>query len=304
MGRLGHGWVRASVTLLSAWLCTTNCDAQFASPPSPVVGGKATQADIEPAKPPRMRSLDELLLFHPLKHPHGDWSPRGLNFEDAWFEAADGTKLHGWYCPVEKPTAVVLIAHGNGGNLTFFGQRLALFQARWNMSAMVFDYRGYGRSEGKPTVEGVLQDARAAREFLADRERIDQTEVVLLGSSLGGAVVTRLASEKSPRGLVLESTFSSMREIAAMHYPKLAWIVPRDRLDSVSAINKFDGPLLQCHGNADRVVPYTSGEKLFAAAKEPKTFLTLEGLDHNDPLPAEYHAKLHRFLSDLPAKAK
>ena len=104
-----------------------------------------------------MRSIDEVLLFHPVKHPQGYWEPQGLEFEDAWFKAKDGTQLHGWYCPAREPKAVMLIAHGNGGNLSYLGPRLAVFQSRWNVTAMAFDYRGYGRCEGKPSVEGVLQ---------------------------------------------------------------------------------------------------------------------------------------------------
>lgn len=247
-----------------------------------------------------VRSIDEMLLFFPTQYPDGDWNPEGLQTEDIWFNAQDGTRLHGWYCPCEKARAVVLFLHGNAGNLSYRANRIAALQSDLRVTTFIFDYRGYGRSEGQPTVDGVLQDARAARKTLASRAGIDESQIVLLGESLGGAVAVSLASDKGARGLVLESTFSSLADVAAYHYPQLAWLVPTGKLDSVAIIGRYPGPLLQCHGDADATIPFASGEKLFTAAAGKKQFVRIPGGDHNDPLPASYFEQLNAFVKDLP----
>lgn len=246
------------------------------------------------------RSLDELLLFFPSKHPDGNWRPQDLDFEDVWFTAEDQTRIHGWYCPCKDARAVLLYAHGNAGNLSHRSRLLTRLQSQLGVAVLIFDYRGYGRSSGIPTTEGILKDARAARAFLAQRAGVKESEIVLMGRSLGGAVATQLAAEAQPRGLILESTFSSLKDVALNHYPKLAWLVPPKKLDSVSQIARYNGPLLQSHGNADRTIPYSSGMKLFRAANEPKQFVTIPDGDHNDPQTTEYYRQLDRFIGTLP----
>jgi fermentation-respiration switch protein FrsA (DUF1100 family) len=241
-----------------------------------------------------------MLLFYPEKYPAGDWNPSELKYEDVWFNAADGTRLHGWYCPADKPRAVVLYAHGNGGNVSHRAALLRRFQNDLRLTLLIFDYRGYGRSEGAPTVEGVVQDARAARTALARRAGVTETQVVLMGRSLGGAVVVQLAADSPPRGLILQSTFSSLKDVAAHYYPALAWLAPAGKLNSAAKIARYKGPLLQSHGDADRTVPYALGRKLFEAAREPKRFVTIPGGDHNDPLTPEYYRQLKDFLGSLP----
>lgn len=245
------------------------------------------------------RSLDELLLFHPTPYPHGDWNPPELRFEDAWMVSADGKKLHGWYCPVGQPRAHVLFLHGNAGNVAGWSQYARLLQEKLKVTTLLLDYRGFGRSEGKPTVDGVLADARAARAELARLGDVDESQVVLMGRSLGGAVAIQLAAEKSPRGLIVESSFSSLKSAAHVHFPGLSWMVPKDRLDSVSAMSKFKGPLLLSHGDADQVIPFTHGEALFSAAAEPKQFIRIPGGGHNDPPPVEYVLQLNQFIVGL-----
>lgn len=264
---------------------------------------KATQTNLSTSSSPRpsqSRSLDELLLFYPAKYPKGQWQPKGLVFEDAWFEAEDGTRLHGWFCPCRNPRGVFLFAHGNAGNVSYYGPFLKYLQTRLGVTVLAFDYRGYGRSEGTPTVEGVLQDARAARRFLVRRAGIKETEVVLMGRSLGGAVVVQLAAEANPRWLILESTFSSLKDTASHHYPRLAWLVPASKLDSVAQIARYQGPLLQSHGDADQTIPIALGWKLFQAAKGPKDFVRIPGADHNDPPSREYLKRLEQFVASLP----
>jgi fermentation-respiration switch protein FrsA (DUF1100 family) len=273
------------------------------APDQPVsVAAAQSSSASSPSSSSRHRSLDELLLFYPSKYPEGDWKPADLVFEDVWFPSPDGTRLHGWYCPCPNARAVLLYAHGNGGNLSQYASLMRYFQKDLRLTTLIFDYRGYGRSEGVPTVAGVLQDARAARALLARRAGVREEDVVLMGRSLGGAVAVQLAAQKRPRGLILESTFSSLREVAAIHYPRLAWIIPVDKLDSLSLIKRYDGPLLQSHGDADRTIPYALGRKLFEAARGPKVFVPVPGGDHNDPQPLEYYRRLDEFLAGLPPR--
>ncbi len=242
------------------------------------------------------RTIDELLLFFPSKFPDGDWQPDNLEFEDVFFEAADKTRVHGWYCPCKKPRAVILIAHGNAGHVAHRASWLRYLQTEARVTTLMFDYRGYGRSEGKPTVPGVLQDARAARAKLCELAGAKDSELLLMGESLGGAVVVQLASDSAPRGLILQSTFSSLRDAADVHFPKLSWLVPKNKLDSFSTISRYKGPLLQSHGTLDRTIPFPLGEKLHRAASQPKTLLKIPGADHNDWMTQDYLDHLSRFI--------
>ena len=245
------------------------------------------------------QSLDERMLFFPARYPEGDWNPRDVEYEDLFFRADDGTRLHAWYCRCERPRAVVLYAHGNAGNLTHRAEVLRRLTRQLRVTVLIFDYRGYGRSEGTPTVEGVLSDARAAREALAKRAEVEQQEVVLMGRSLGGAIAVQLAAESPARALVLESTFSSLKDVGVEHFGMLAVLVSDQKLNGSAVIARHAGPLLQSHGNADRTIPYALGEKLFQAANEPKRFVTIAGADHNDPQSAEYYKELDAFIAAL-----
>jgi len=247
-----------------------------------------------------MMLFEESLIFFPSRWPEGDWSPAGLVWEDAHFQAADGTRLHGWFVPHDSPRAVVLFCHGNAGNVTHRADALQRLHDVVGVSVLVFDYRGYGRSEGSPNEAGVLQDARAARAWLARRAGVREEQIVLLGRSLGGAVAVDLAAADGARGLVLQSTFTSIPDVAAYHYPILpVRALMRTRLDAAAKIGGYHGPLLQSHGEADTIVPYALGQKLFEAAGDPKRFISLPGLDHNDPQPPEYDEALVQFLDAL-----
>ena len=247
-----------------------------------------------------MMFCEESLIFFPARYPEGDWQPEGLAFQDAWFPSADGTRIYGWYVPHERPRAVVLYCHGNAGNVSHRAEILQTLHESVGVSVLAFDYRGYGRSEGKPNEAGILADARAARAWLAGRAGVDPGQIVLMGQSLGGAVAVDLAAGDGARALVVESSFSSLPDVAAYHYPWLPvrWAM-RTRLDAAGKIAAYHGPLLQSHGTADTIVPCRFGRRLFEAANEPKTFITLPDLDHNDPPPVEYYRALIAFLDEL-----
>lgn len=247
-----------------------------------------------------MMMLEESLLFFPMRYPEGQWQVPGLNPVDAWFQAKDGTRLHGWYLPHQHPKAVILFCHGNAGNVTHRADTIHVLRDWVGASVLVFDYRGYGRSEGSPNERGILQDARAARAWLAQKESIPESQIVLMGESLGGAVAVDLAASDGAKALVLQSTFTSIPDIAAHYYPWLPvrWLI-RNRFDSIGKIASYHGPLLESHSDADSIIPYAFGRRLFDAANQPKRFIKLEGLDHNDPHTREYFQALGQFLEEV-----
>jgi fermentation-respiration switch protein FrsA (DUF1100 family) len=244
--------------------------------------------------------LEQSLVFHPAAYPYGDWKPTRFKFEDAWIETPDGLTIHGWHLHHDEPAAVALYCHGNAGNITYFADTLEVLHKRHRLSVLGFDYRGFGRSEGKPTEEGVYTDARAARRWLAEREGVDESEIVLLGQSLGGGVAVELASTDGCRGLVLASTFTSLPDVAKWHAPWLpARTLMTHTMTSIEKIRKYDGPLLLVHGTQDRVVPFKHGEALFEAAAGDKTMVIVPDGDHIDPLPEDYRLAFDRFIGKL-----
>jgi fermentation-respiration switch protein FrsA (DUF1100 family) len=249
-------------------------------------------------------TIEHSFVFHPRRFPDGDWQLADVPHEDASFQAADGSRLHGWFASVPNPRAVVLYCHGNAGNVTYCDYMLGFYTERLHCSVLVFDYRGYGKSEGTPSPAGILSDARAARHWLAKRAGVAESDIVVVGHSLGGAVAVDLAARDGARALVLESTFTSLREVAESHTAPLrvGWLID-NQLDSLKVIGSYHGPLLQSHGDADRMIPFEEGLRLFEAANEPKTFVKGEGRGHNDVPTREYVEALDSFLERLPPSA-
>ncbi|HXT59412.1 MAG TPA: alpha/beta hydrolase [Pirellulales bacterium] len=248
-----------------------------------------------------MMFFEERLIFHPDRLPRDRWDRPGV--ERAWFEAADGAKLHGWYFPHPRPRAVVLFACGNAGNISYRAERLKFLSDAQHVSLLALDYRGYGLSDGQPDERGILLDARAARAWLAEQAGVAEREIVLMGESLGGGVMVDLAGRDGARGLILERTFTSLPDVAAFFYPMFpVRMLMRNRLDSLGQIANYRGPLVHCHGDVDEIIPFEMGRRLFAAANGPKRFVPLAGVGHNDPLPEEWDAAIDEFLDDLPEK--
>lgn len=252
-----------------------------------------------------LKPVEDAILFQPSRYPEGHWDPPDLPREDAWFSADDGTRLHGWFCQAERPRAVMLLCHGNAGNLSNCYWPLKFYREKLNVTVMAFDYRGYGKSEGKPSEEGILADARAARRWLSRRTGVAEKDIVLSGFSLGGAVAVDLAAKDGARGLVLQSTFTSVPEVAAKrtHIAPTASLMTA-QLNSFELIGKYKGPLLQTHGDADRIIPFALGKKLFAAANEPKQFIPVKGGGHNSPPSMEFLRALNQFLDMLPTTTR
>ncbi len=248
-----------------------------------------------------MLFLENILIFPAPKYPAGDWNPSGLGYEDVYFESADGTRLHGWYLEHPDPRTYILFCHGNGEHVAYLAPLLRDYFDEYHATVLAFDYRGYGRSEGKPNEKGVLADGHAAHAWLLERAGIKPNEMMLIGRSLGAAITVDLAAAHGARGLVLERTFTSIADVAARHYPFLPIrAVMKTQFDSQSKITQYDGPLLQCHGTEDHIVPFDLGRKLFeTATTSEKVFVEDTGYGHNDPYSREYTKALKEFLFRL-----
>jgi len=246
-------------------------------------------------------SMERRGVFQPAKYPAGEWNPTAVLVQDASFAAADGTRLHGWYVRHPQPRGHALLLHGNAGNVTLLAETLRMLNRRHNLAVLALDYRGFGKSEGTPSEEGLYQDARAARRWLAETEKIAESDVILMGFSLGGAVAIDLAARDGARGLIVSNTFTSLPDVAQYHWPWLPMnLVLTTRMNSLEKIKRYHGPLLLSHGDADEVVPHKQGAELYAAATGPKRFITVAGGKHNDAQPEEYRVALDQFLAELP----
>jgi fermentation-respiration switch protein FrsA (DUF1100 family) len=207
----------------------------------------------------------------------------GLAGEEALLTAEDGVRIHGWFLPALDARVTVLLAHGNAGNISHRLDRARLLQLWLGAGVFLFDYRGYGRSEGTPDEDGTYRDARAAYRHLTEARRIPSERLILFGESLGSAVALDLAVSHPCRGLILESPFTSIRDMARVVLPFLP-VGPllRTRYDNISKITRLRVPLLVLHGEDDEIVPLAQGRRLFAAAPEPKRFFAIPGAGHND----------------------
>ena len=243
-------------------------------------------------------SLEARFIYYPSRALAADPSSVGLRFREVTFAAADGVPLHGWLIPGRARTTL-LYSHGNGGNI---GDRVRIAQLlveQLGVGVFMYDYRGYGRSGGAPSEAGLVSDAVGARAALL-REGVAAEHLVYFGRSLGSAVTVDLALAHPPRGVVLESPFASVRAMGNTVLPGAGYLF-RTRWDSLGKIGGLRAPLLVIHGEADEVVPFAQGQALFAAAPEPKTFLTLRGSRHYDLEAAwpEYWAAWRTFLASL-----
>ena len=183
------------------------------------------------------------------------------------------------------------------GNITHRAGMMKNLHDQLGLSVLVFDYRGYGRSEGSPDEKGVMLDARAARDWLADRVGIDKKEIILIGESLGGAVAVDVAASDGAKALMLISTFNRLPDVAAFHYPFLPIrLLMRAQFDSEDKIKNYHGPLVQYHGLGDTIVAPEFGRRLFEAANEPKLWIEQTGSDHNDSLPSKFFVEVRKFF--------
>jgi fermentation-respiration switch protein FrsA (DUF1100 family) len=248
-----------------------------------------------------MMWLENWMVYPAPRFAAGEWDlPAGV--EDVWFESADGTRLHGWFAEgAGEPQGTLLYFHGNGEHVAHQADLIDLMRSRFRLNVLVFDYRGYGRSEGRPSEAGIQQDARAALAWLNERTGTTPAETIYFGRSLGAAVAVELAVARDCRMLVLSNAFSSMPDVAANVYPWLPvrWLM-RNRYPSLERIRECHQPLLQAHGTDDTLVPIAMARRLFEASPATrKKFVELEGEAHNDGYSIRFWQEFEQFITEI-----
>ncbi len=224
----------------------------------------------------------ESQVFFPDKSIEQTPTDLGLGYEDIWFESGDGVRLHGWLVPASSHRHLLLFCHGNAGNISHRLDNIRLLEQR-GISVFIFDYRGYGLSNGNVSEQGFYLDAEAAHQVAKKWTEAHQAKLVIFGRSLGGIAATHLGATQACDGLILESTFTNMGAMARAHYPlPFAERLLANRLNAVGEIAQVRVPVLFFHGDDDRIVPIRLGRELYDAAPNPKEFVTLTGAGHND----------------------
>jgi len=248
-----------------------------------------------------IRVFEDRMVFFPEPARDSDQTPAqaGVKVEDVFLTTSDGVKIHSWWAGTEGAQRTVLYFHGNAGNLSLRLPTIGWLQ-RLPANVLAVDYRGYGKSEGKPTEEGVYRDGEAAYDYLVQERKIPPEQIVVLGQSLGTTVAVDVASKKPVGAVVLESGFPSAKRVAqvAMRLPGL-WLVMRSDFNSARKLKDVRAPVLVAHCRQDPVIPFKLGEELYAAANQPNRFVAYAG-DCHEPLytadQRDYAARLRAFL--------
>ncbi len=239
-------------------------------------------------------------IYFPAKHI--DLTPKdiGLEFEDVYFLSSDGTELNGWFVPAEESRLTLLFCHGNAGNISHRIDLIDMFH-KLGLNVFIFDYRGYGRSQGKPSEEGLYNDALAAYQFLIDKRNLDERSLVAYGKSLGANVAVELCSRVRTAALISESAFTSALDMGKKLFPFLPikWLISV-KYDALSKIKCITVPKLIIHSEDDEIIPFQHGRRLFEAAPEPKEFYPMRG-GHNEAVflaHKDFAARIGKFLRE------
>lgn len=245
--------------------------------------------------------IQDKLLYHPSRHLAATPSAIHLEWEDVYFETDDGVRLNGWYIPHEESEHVVIFSHGNAGNLSNRLQFLEKMHAA-GISIFIYDYRGFGISEGSPEEQGFYKDIEAAWRYLTREKSYDPSQVILFGRSLGGPVSAHLAQYIEPGGLVLESTFTTLQDIASEAYPIVPSRLVREEFPTVNYLQQTNAPIIMVmHSREDPLIGFHHGRELYEKAPDPKIFIELQGGHNNSFVESEeiYFRTWKEFLSDL-----
>lgn len=247
-----------------------------------------------------VETLERHFIFFPDQDIEGTPRDFGMAYEEIAFKTEDGLSLNGWWIPGSGSPITLLWFHGNVGNISHRLDNIKRRHDVLGINIFIFDYREYGRSEGQASEEGTYRDGDAAIRYLRGRGDLDPTKIVFLGESLGSAVAVEMAIRHGCAAVILESPFLSIREMAKASLPFLP-LGPflRTKYDTLSKIGHVRAPILIVHGEADEIVPFRHGQRLYDAAVGPKEFYAVKGARHNDLYlvggPA-YLDTLNRFL--------
>ena len=248
------------------------------------------------------------LLFHPWKYPHGLYNNPavvGIKPRDVYFNAPDGSRLHAWLYKAQKSQRIFLFSHGNGANITFRSGVSAMLLKTGN-SVFVYDYEGFGRSEGQPSMAKVCDDGLAAYNYLVDDLHYSPKQIMLFGESLGTSVTGDIASRVKCAAVILECPLYSIirrgNELLPITNLYPAWMWPHNGLDNSKVFAKEHAPLLIVAGTKDYITPVAHGDDLFAIACQPKSYIRIEGAGHGDQIMMQsprYESQLRQFLNSI-----
>ena len=254
-----------------------------------------------------LRIFESNLVFFPdlPGRLEGDWHPAGLPIQDVWITGYDGTKLHAWWIPNEKAQFTFIAFHGNAGNIASRGYTYK-FLNNLPANVLAVEYRGYGKSEGKPGERNFYRDARSAYQFLLEQQHIRPETIISFGQSLGTATATDLASEVKVGGLILEAPFPSLASMAQRQFPYLPGVdlLVYGQMDTKNKIRQVKAPILIVQCTHDPVIPPALGQEVYEAATSPKWLLQFDLSCHEESsllAPAKYQAGLKELLSQLAA---
>ncbi|MBD3427140.1 MAG: alpha/beta fold hydrolase [Candidatus Omnitrophica bacterium] len=250
-----------------------------------------------------IRYIENKSLFFPMKEVTTDPDSIGLLYEEVYFETADGRRLNGWFIPRDGSDFTVIFCHGNAGNIGHRLSKLSMLN-ELDLSVFIFDYRGFGKSEGVPREKGLYTDALAAYEYISISRGVPENRIILYGESLGAAVSAEVAAKKRPEALVTEEAFTCLRDMAKKAYPYVPHFIFSSRLDTMRELKKAECPKLIMHSIDDEIVFYDLGEKLFREARSPKEFLQLRGTHTTAFLDSKelYQEGLSSFLEKIRGK--
>jgi alpha-beta hydrolase superfamily lysophospholipase len=271
-----------------------------------VVGGMAIAA-LDLAR----RIFRHAQLFSPSPNPARSWNPADYGvspeaIEEHWFETSDGELLYGWYCRSPRPVASAVFCHGNTGNLTTSADVIPHLLAA-GINVLSFDYRGFGRSSGIPSINGVVSDGVTAARF-HDTIRPKSLPSILYGYSLGGAVAAQVIKRHAFAGLILQSTFTSLPKLARVHFPRFPMhLFTGDLFDTLNVMRCLTVPLLVVHGGADEVVPCSMARELYEACSAAKNIQIVDEGLHKDLFTRDFDSvvwAVNRFAANLPNGSK
>jgi fermentation-respiration switch protein FrsA (DUF1100 family) len=225
----------------------------------------------------------------------------GLEYESVSITTSDQVTLHGWFVPASAEKGVLLFFHGNAGNISHRLDSLKIFHDL-DLSTLIIDYRGYGRSQGSISEHGTYLDAEAAWKFLTEEKNIPPAKITVFGRSLGAAIAAYNAAKHPPGALILESAFTSVPDMAAKLYPLFpVRLLSRYQYNTMKSIQSVNCPILIIHSQDDEIIPFENGLQLYEKARQPKQMLKIKG-GHNDGFLVSgdrYTEGIRIFLSGL-----
>ena len=253
----------------------------------------------------RLIALDRLFVYFPTKYASYDYSQLSDEYEEIFFETRDGVILHGVFLNGQSDLTVILF-HGNAGNIVDRLEYISLMSSEIGVNVFIFDYRGYGLSQGTPSESGLYIDAQAAVDLVLTRinfTKDEDSKLILFGRSLGSSVALKMAGMYQPSLVIIEAPFTSITDLSKKTYPYIPAFVIKNlikaRYESSSMVAGISSPLMVIHGDQDSIVPIGMGKHIYDLATVEKDFYKVEGAGHNDTFVvagSEYFGRIGAFI--------